>query len=261
MTAGTSREAAAPVRSGTDDPSQSGRARTVNVELPFRDRKVAGERLADAVAAWLATVPSTAGRAGLTEVAPAGDVLVLGIPRGGVVVAAEVARALPARLDILVAHKIGAPEDPEFAIGAVTADGTVLVAPWAARETGLAPDSIQVLAEREIRLAREREGRLRAGRPPLSVAGSIAILVDDGLATGSTVHAAVLAARALGAARVVVAAPVASREAVALLEPVADAVVVVLVPARFHAVGQWYASFDQVSDDVVRSLLAADAGP
>lgn len=226
----------------------------MNVDLPFPDRAAAGALLGEAVAAWLATSLPTTGP-------PASTVVVLGIPRGGVVVAAEVARRLHARLDVLVAHKIGAPANPEFAIGAVTADGTTLVAPWARRETGLAPESIQALAELEIRLAREREGRLRAGLPPLSLVGCTAILVDDGLATGATVHAAVLAARALGAVRVAVGAPVASREAVALLEPIADAVITVAVPDHFWAVGQWYASFDQVSDEAVRLLLTETPAP
>jgi len=234
--------------------------------LPFPDRTAAGIELGRAVAAWLAGTPPLAvgppplavGTPPLAVAPPPGPIVVLGIPRGGVVVAAEVALVLKAPLDVLVAHKIGAPGNPEFAIGAVTADGTVLVAAWALRETGLSPAAIDELAAREVEAAVAREGRLRAGRPPLSLVGTTAILVDDGLATGATVHAAVLAARARGAARVVVAAPVASREALALLEPVADAVVVVAVPDRFHAVGQWYGSFSQVEDEAVRRLLAVD---
>jgi len=254
----------------------------MNIALPFPDRTAAGAALGLAVKAWLAAGPSAFGHAaaqtsdrtlsrpgpGQTPASvspPALEsspvpalVVVLGIPRGGVVVAAEVARALGAPLDVLVAHKIGAPGNPEFAIGAVTADGTMVVASWARRETGLSPAAIDELAVREVALAVEREARLRAGRPAVSLAGATAILVDDGLATGATVHAAVLAARGGGADRVVVAAPVASREAMALLEPVADGLVVVAVPARFHAVGEWYLAFGQVDDEVVRRLLAGD---
>jgi putative phosphoribosyl transferase len=234
--------------------------------LPFPDRTAAGVELGRAVAASLAQArpPDCSGEPPADPEALEGrrvpvPVVVLGIPRGGVVVAAEVARCIAAPLDVLVAHKIGAPGNPEFAIGAVTADGTILVAAWARRETGMSAAALEDLAAREVDSAVAREGRLRAGRPPMSLAGAIAILVDDGLATGATVHAAVLAVRARGAARVVVAAPVASREAVALLEPVADEVIVVAVPGGFHAVGQWYVSFGQVDDETVLRILAADA--
>ena len=226
----------------------------MKVDLPFRDRTSAGALLGEAIAAWLAGAPGPAGTDPST-------VVVLGFPRGGVVVAAAAAAVLGARLDVLVAHKIGAPGNPEFAIGAVTADGTTLVAPWARRETGLSAESVRALAEDEIRIARDREGRLRAGLPPPTLHGRTVILVDDGLATGATVQAAVLAARALGAARIAVAAPVASSEAVALLEPLADAVVVLAVSRGFHAVGQWYLIFDQVSDVEVRRLLAGPPAP
>lgn len=231
----------------------------MGVALPFADRTAAGAILGRRVAAWLAGVPSRGRDAGPEHGPDAGPpaTVVLGIPRGGVVVAAEVARAIGAPLDVLVAHKVGAPGNPEFAIGAVTADGTTLVEAWAGRETGLSFAAIAELAALEVAAAVAREARLRGGHPALPLAGATAILVDDGLATGATVHAAILAVRGRGAARVVAAAPVASREAMALLEPLADAVVVAAIPDRFHAVGQWYAAFGQVDDETVRRLLAA----
>jgi predicted phosphoribosyltransferase len=237
----------------------------MNVALPFADRAAAGAMLGREVAAWLAgapwAVPPEAGPTADASDAVPHATVVLGIPRGGVVVAAEVARVLGTLLDVLVAHKIGAPGNPEFAIGAVTADGTTLVEAWAGRETGLSAAAIDELASREVEAAVAREARLRDGRPAFPLDGATAILVDDGLATGATVHAAVLAARGRGAARIVVAAPVASREAMALLGRVADALVVVAVPDRFHAVGQWYADFGQVEDETVRRLLALERAP
>ena len=216
------------------------------VRLPFRDRDEAGALLGAAVARRLAAdgdAPSS--------------VTVLGVPRGGVVVAAAVARAVGAPLDVLVAHKVSGPWDPEFALGAVTSDGTVVIEPWASREAGMDEDALAQLAALEIEAARAREARLRAGRAPVPVSGRVAVIVDDGLATGATVHAACLAARALGAARVLVAAPVASREAVDLLAPACDAVVTLAVPPGFGAVGRFYERFDQVADEVVIELLAA----
>jgi putative phosphoribosyl transferase len=224
----------------------------MSIPLPFRDRVAAGRLLGGAVAARL------------REDAAAGDAtgdavraVVLGIPRGGVVVAAEVARVLGAPLDVLVARKIGAPGNPEFALGAVTADGTTIVEPWARSATGLTDDEVAALAAPEIERARDRERRLRADRPAVAVRDRTAILVDDGIATGATVHAAILAVRALGAARIIVAAPVASDEAVGLLGPAADALILLAVPALFRAVGEWYELFGQVEDEEVRRLLAA----
>jgi len=216
------------------------------VRLPFRDRDEAGALLGAAVARRLATD-------GDAPVA----VTVLGVPRGGVVVAAAVARAVGAPLDVLVAHKVAGPWDPEFALGAVTSDGTVVIEPWASREAGMDEDALAQLAALEIEAARAREARLRAGRAPVPVSGRVAVIVDDGLATGATVHAACLAARALGAARVLVAAPVASREAVDLLAPACDAVVTLATPPGFGAVGRFYERFDQVADEVVIEILAA----
>jgi putative phosphoribosyl transferase len=215
------------------------------VHLPFRDRDEAGALLGEAVAARLVADGSDPGAA-----------VVLGIPRGGVIVAAGVARSAGAPLDVIVAHKVSGPWDPEFALGAVTADGTTIFEPWSGYAAGIDEEALADLAALEVAAAREREARLRAGRSPVPVAGRVAVVVDDGLATGATAHAACLAVRALAASRVLVAAPVASREAVELLAPACDAVVVLAVPPGFAAVGRFYERFDQVSDDAVGALLA-----
>lgn len=232
------RDAADAARADADPPDR--------VRLPFHDRHEAGALLGEAVLAQLAadgTVPGTA--------------VVLGIPRGGVVVAAGVARAVGAPLDVIVAHKVSGPWDPEFALGAVTADGTTVFEPWSGYAAGVDEEALTDLAAIEIAAARDREARLRAGRAAVPVAGRVAVIVDDGLATGATAHAACLAARALAASRVLVAAPVASREAVDLLAPSCDAVVVLTVPPGFGAVGRFYERFDQVADEEVIALLAA----
>ncbi len=183
--------------------------------------------------------------------------VVLGIPRGGLPVAAAVARALDAPLDALVAHKIGAPFQPELAIGAVAADGTLLVEPWA-REVA---DEAWVIraAEAELERTRTHERALRDDRPRLRLDGRTAILVDDGIATGATLRVGVLAARAAGAARVVVAAPVGAEDSVASLGGMADEVIVLSTPVPFFAVGEFYGRFDQLDDDEVRTILASAA--
>jgi putative phosphoribosyl transferase len=181
--------------------------------------------------------------------------LVLGLPRGGVPVAAEVARALRAPLDVLVVRKVGVPDQPELAMGAVGPGGVCVrneglleLLPRAARE-------FERVALRERAEVERRERAYRGHRPPLTLAERCAILVDDGIATGATARAGVAAARALGAARVVVATPVAASEAAALLEAEADAVICLQLPADFRAVGAWYADFPQLADDDVRALL------
>jgi predicted phosphoribosyltransferase len=208
--------------------------------LPFRDRAEAAEALA--------------GR--LAEGAVGPGALVLAIPRGGVPVGAVIAGRLGLDLDVIVAHKLGAPGNPEFAVGAATADGTVLVEPWARGEPGVDEAYLRAETERQIAAARVREARLRGGRPPCEPAGRTVIIVDDGIATGATVRAAVRSARAHGAARVIVAAPVAARESAQRLEAEADEVVVLAMPDPFFAVGLWYRHFDPVDDDAVAALLA-----
>ena len=217
--------------------------------LPYADREEAGRRLAERFIAL-----------GERESLQARGV-VLGIPRGGVPVAAAVARALGLALDVLVAHKLGAPGQPELAIGAVAADGTVLVEPWARELVGDDEVYLRRAADDEIARTRRRENALRRGRPPVDLRARTAILVDDGIATGATMHVAVLAARAAGAATVIVASPVGAAESVARLRSVADDVVVLATPEPFFAVGEFYVRFDQVDDDEVAALLAAGTRP
>jgi predicted phosphoribosyltransferase len=191
------------------------------------------------------------------------DLIVLALPRGGVPVAFEVACALKAPLDVLVVRKLGAPGHPEFAIGAITGGGIrVLDEDFIAanRIPALVLDAI-VLRERAEVVRRERA--YRANRPPITVSGLVVIVVDDGLATGATMHAAVLALRQQRPAGIVVAAPVGSRQACDALNEVADQVICPLTPEPFSAVGVWYADFSETTDDEVRYLLQkpTTAGP
>jgi putative phosphoribosyl transferase len=218
---------------------------------PFRDREAAGIALAERLGGGALSMADA--QRPLSD-DPA-QIVVLGIPRGGVAVAAAVARALGARLDVIVAHKVGAPGEPELAVGAVAADGSVRRESWAGAY--VSDEGFALAAAAEIDRACARETDLRSGRPAVPLAGTTAVLVDDGIATGSTMLVAVEAARRAGVARVVVAVPVASDEALAAVSEVADAVVAVAVPARFGAVGAWYLRFDQVDDAEVRRLLAA----
>jgi putative phosphoribosyl transferase len=222
-----------------------------DASTPFRDRAAAGLVLAERLAAG--ALSQADARRPLSD--DPSRVVVLGIPRGGVTVAAAVAHALGAPLDVLVAHKVGAPGEPELAVGAIAADGSIRRESWAG--SYVSDEGFAVAAAAEIERARARESDLRGGRPAVPLAGATAVLVDDGIATGSTMLVAVEAARRAGVARVVVAVPVAAEEALMALDEVADAVVAVAVPARFGAVGAWYLRFDQVDDAEVRRLLAA----
>ena len=201
----------------------------------FTDRAEAGVRLASALAGRLPN-----------------DTLVLGVPRGGVVVAAEVARALSLELDVVVVRKIGAPGSPEYAIGAVDEDGSVI----GASGRGTDPAYLErAAADGRTEIAR-RLAAYRGDRPRTRVAGRTVAIVDDGIATGMTLMAAVESLRRRDATRVVVAAPVASPQALRDLEPIADEVIVLDAPSGFYAVGQFYRSFDQTPDAEVVRLLA-----
>jgi putative phosphoribosyl transferase len=206
--------------------------------VTYRDRRDAGAALAERLA-------DRAGRP---------DVVVLGLVRGGVPVAAEVARRLGVPLDALVVRKLGVPWAPEVAFGAVGPGGVrVLNEEIASR---LQPAAVNAVVQHEEEELDRRERRYRISRGPLDLTGREAILVDDGLATGATARAAVAVARGLGAARVTVAVPVGSREAVEQLRTVADEVVCPLVPPRFGAVSRYYDDFGQVGDAEVIRLLA-----
>ena len=206
----------------------------------FSDRVDAGRQLATALRAY-ANAPAT---------------VVLGIPRGGVVVAAEVARELRLPLDIVFAAKVGAPSNPEYAIGAVTADGRLVANP----EAGIdAPALERAAAPAREKLARQLRS-LRGDRPPLDLTGLTTLVVDDGLATGLTARAAVHYLRREGAARIVLAVPVAAVSSANALRREVDEFVAVDMPPSFFAVGQFYASFPQTEDAEVRNLLGVEAG-
>lgn len=211
--------------------------------LPYANRQAAGIALAQA----------------LRRRALEGPLIVLGLPRGGVPVAFEVARALQAPLDVLVVRKVGMPGHEELAIGAVTSGGVVVREAHAAALGGVGERSFEALVAARRRELERREHRYRAGRPALDLKDRTVLLVDDGIATGSTMTAAVRAARHAGAGRIVVAAPVASTDALERVEREADDVVVLHAPYGFIAVGEWYEDFEQTQDDAVVDLLARGA--
>jgi predicted phosphoribosyltransferase len=215
-----------------------------STETRFRDRREAGQRLA----------------AHLTRYAGQPDVLVLGLPRGGVPVAFEVARSLHAPLDVFVVRKLGVPGNPELAMGAIATGGVRVVNQSVVDMLGLSAADINAVAEREEQELKRREQAYRNGRPVPEIAGRTIILVDDGIATGSTIRAAIKALRQLQAGRIVVATPTAALESAENLRPLADNLIAVITPVDFFAVGQWYADFAQTTDDEVRTLLA-EANP
>lgn len=188
------------------------------------------------------------------------DLVVLGLPRGGVVVAAEVARALGAPLDVLVVRKLGHPAQPELAVGALGEEGVRVLTPGLADR--LDPAQLAPIERRERAALQTRVARLRQDHPRTDLHGRTALVVDDGIATGATIRAGCLVARALGARRVVVGAPVAAPQAVRELVE-ADEVVSAETPTHFVAVGHHYRDFGQTSEDEVLALLDASrpAGP
>ena len=185
----------------------------------------------------------------------ADDVVVLGLPRGGVPVAAQVARALAAPLDAVVVRKLGLPEQPELAMGAVGEDGVVVRNEGVLQRSGVSDDTLAQAVARESAEVGRRAARLRQGRPRRTVDGRTAVLVDAGLATGATARAALQVLRAGGARRLVLAVPVAPAEAVLALRGDADEVVVLHAAHRFSSVSAWYDDFPPTSEDEVVRLL------
>jgi predicted phosphoribosyltransferase len=195
----------------------------------------------------------------LKEYADRPDVVVLGLPRGGMPVAAEVARVLSAPLDVFVVRKLGVPGMEELAMGAVATGGVVVVNRDIVEAYRIPAYVVEAAAEGETADILRRERLYRGTNAPLDVAGRTVILVDDGLATGATMQAAVMAVKELGPSHVVIAVPVAPAETVDELRRGADDVVFVEAPQLFFAVGQWYIDFAPVSDEEVRELLSRHA--
>jgi predicted phosphoribosyltransferase len=206
----------------------------------FRDRTEAGRVLAER----------------LREYADGDDVVVLALPRGGVPVAHEVAKALHAPLSVFVARKLGVPGYPELAMGAIASGGSVVLDEGLVGRLGVSRQQLQQVVIDEAGEVARREELYRGGRELPDLEGKTVILVDDGLATGATMRAAVLALRQLNPAKIVVAVPVAAEETCRQFEDVADHVVCAVTPRPFYAVGQWYEDFDQTTDEDVRDLLA-----
>lgn len=208
----------------------------------FKDRVEAGRRLGAAVA----------------ELGLSGDILVLGLPRGGVPVACEVGAALHAPVDVLVVRKIGAPFNPELALGAIAFGGVTVLNEDLLAEFRLDRDLLHGTIERERAELARREHVYRAGKPAPEIAGKTVVIVDDGMATGATMHAAVVATRKLEPAAIVVAVPTAAVDVVTRIERVADQVVALATPEPYYGVGVWYSDFRQLTDgDVLAALERA----
>jgi predicted phosphoribosyltransferase len=208
--------------------------------MPFRDRREAGRRLGATCARFAPEQP-----------------VVLGLPRGGVPVAAEVAGALDAPLDVVLVRKLGVPSQPELAMGAIGERGVRVLNDHVLRAAAVTPEQLAAVEARERAELERRARRYRGDRGAIALEGRVAIVVDDGLATGSTARAAIEAVRALGASRVILAVPVAPPDTLRALADVADDVVAVETPSHLWAIGAWYDDFSQTSDDEVVQELAA----
>ncbi len=191
----------------------------------------------------------------LMKYADRSDVLVLALPRGGVPVAYEVAQALNAPLDVFVVRKLGVPGYEELAMGAIASGGVRVLNSSVVESLGISEETIEVVAVRELRELQRRERACRHDLPSPDVQGCTVILVDDGIATGSTMRAAIQALRHLKAARIVVAVPTASFSTVREMRSEVDELVAVMMPVDFSGVGQWYQDFSQTTDEKVRELL------
>lgn len=205
----------------------------------FLDRREAGTLLAQELASYQGQK----------------DVLVLALPRGGVAVAAEIARALKLPLDLMLVRKLGVPGDEEFAFGAIAMGGVVFLNEDTIRLARILREDIDTIIERETEELARRNGIYRKGAPPPEVKGQTIILVDDGMATGADMLVAARAVRQQGAARVIVAVPVSSDQAFAMLKKEADDILSLLVPPVFFGVGMFYQTFDQMDDDEVLALM------
>jgi putative phosphoribosyl transferase len=214
-----------------------------NVNTQFFNRTEAGQFLAESLSAY----------------ADREDIIVLALPRGGVPVAAEAAKRLHAPLDVFVVRKLGLPGYPELAMGAIASGGMRVFNGEVVNALRIPDEVIDAVSGEELIELQRREKAYRADLPPLEAEGKTVIVVDDGVATGSTMLAAVSALRQLNAARIVVAAPVIAASTYSELQRAADEVVAVMLPENFYAVGLWYQDFPQTTDDEVRELLAQAA--
>jgi predicted phosphoribosyltransferase len=206
----------------------------------FKDRTQAGKLLARELRDY-------GGRA---------DAVVLALPRGGVPVGFAIAQRLGIELDILLVRKLGLPNHEEYAMGAVGSGGVRVLQPGVPGLMGVTAEQVDAVTTRELGELQRRERAYRGAREPLALTGRTAILVDDGIATGSTMLAAIRVARGLGPSKLVLAVPVAPPQTLALLEPEVDCLVCLSAPPLFRSVGQWYDAFDQTSDEEVQDLLA-----
>ena len=207
-------------------------------EILFEDRVDAGRQLAERLAPYAEERP-----------------VVFALPRGGVPVGAEVSRSLGAPLEVIVSRKLGAPGQPEFGIGAVTPGGVRVLNERAVRALGIEEDYLEMISARELAEAERRLKLFRGDRPYPDLERRTAILVDDGLATGVTARAALLALRRMNPRRLVLAVPVCALQTAELLRPEADDLICLLAPANLEAVGLWYRNFEQTSDEEVVRLL------
>jgi putative phosphoribosyl transferase len=209
------------------------------MDLPIKNRKAAGQALAEA----------------LMEYKQRDDVVVLGLPRGGVPVAVEVAEALGAELDLMLVRKLGTPGQKELAMGAIASGGSRVMNEDVVRNLNISEDEIRQVEAAERKELQRREQAYRGERPFLVLANRCVILVDDGLATGATMRAAVDAVRQNNPAHLVVAVPVAPADTLEMLREQVDNLVCLAVPEYFRGIGLWYVDFSQVSDDEVRYIL------
>ncbi|MFL5953425.1 MAG: phosphoribosyltransferase [Gaiellaceae bacterium] len=217
----------------------------VRPDQRYRNRREAGRFLAELLAKY----------------ANRDDVVVLALPRGGVPVGYEVAKALGAPLDVFTVRKVGVPGHPELAMGAIATGGVVVLDQRLIQLLGIDRSQVEQAVEAEMRELERREAAYRGNRDPPDLTGKTVILVDDGLATGSTMRAAALAIRDLNPARIVVAVPVAAEETCDAFRDVVAEIICGVTPRPFHAVGLWYDDFSQTSDDEVRELLSERPEP
>jgi putative phosphoribosyl transferase len=217
----------------------------IHTAMIFRNRTDAGEKLAER----------------LTDYADRGDVLVLALPRGGVPVAYEVAYKLNAPLDVFLVRKLGVPGHEELAMGAIASGGVRVLNDYVVNSLRIPASAIDEVAREEQMELERREQEYRDALPPPEIAGKTVILVDDGLATGSTMKAAAVALRKLGPAKIVVAVPVSAPSTCEEFESEVDSIICAATPEPFYGVGMWYSDFSQTSDKEVRELLGRSRAP